>query len=660
MEAFEFTTPESIAVESAKDKSDNYRMAPLCPYSLSPSLVQSMPPYLESLYDDVVKLQGMIRAGQLMNAWIGMPCLVRKAELARCTYFHSIGGDDVLTLPVDQNQPFNTPPPDTQEIESRRHVWWSILQLDSQISMHIGRPLAAQVGLGVDQPALIGVEGIYRELEQSKLDFTQYALEVLDELCIYGDPTGDRTYESLVELAKLDRLLRMEMRIPQIPKDLEYDEQLMVATCDYTIELLSLKMMLCCTLATAALKKRGSFSVFEKDSQREQKKRVAHRDEAYPHQNAILKAARAILESFFKVAAMDNHDQYANWNRFFDAFCAAAILAIAYLRRETKLMSDVSTIMTMSSHLQAILSRNPHCRLATVAAGRIGQLLDDIEKDVALSMEKSKTGNTEASSTSGTKRRKRDRVSPKQENPYGEVPGTSMIYAQSSQDMGTEGALQVHDSAGYVRFADNPESTTTSFDTSISVAHYPPYGPYSDQIAMNNATGTSWYWLHPPVAQPQPPFRNFDEWPVPAYTMNGDWQHLTVSHYQSNIVPEQAAHVDGSHDPGPFYDRSSISISVPATPLQQQPSGTNPYYAHPQPSLSEAQLAAGTAQGDYIAQIAAQGENPGDWVQHQQSLMRRNSAMAAQSTGATNEAMYHSQPEHFQAYDIPTTTGAWG
>ncbi len=713
MEAFEFNTSESIAVESAKDKSDNARLAPVCSYSISPTLVQTMPSYLKNVYDQVLQLQGMVRKGRLMSAWIGMPRLVRVAEIARCTYDHLmlLNVDDVLILLVNQSQGFHTPILDTQERELRCRVWWLILELDIQISMHVGRPLAVQVKLGIDQPNLNGVEGIYRDLEQSKLEFTQYALEVLDGLCTYKDEAVDRTYESLVELAQLDRLQRMEKRLPQIPKDAEYDECLMVAIGDYKVELLSFKMMLSCTLAKVAQKQRGSFSVFRKDSHREQKKpgaakpgrpRAGHRDEAYPHQTAILESARAILESFSKVAAADTYDQYANWKRFFDAFCAAAILAIAHLRQETKLMSDVYTIKNMTSHLQAISNRNPGCHTATVAAGRIGHLLDDVEKDVAASVgkhhsklgqsapslskiktfrsgensslaklqtaastKKRKTGDLEASPGSDAKRRKRDPESHSQEDLFEARPETAMIYGQQSQYMGMEGAFQGRTATGSGVFGNNSGSAATSFDTSTDVTHYPPHATYGAQTTMNNATGTSWDWLHPPLAHPQPPFRDFDEWTSPAYMANDGWQYTRESHYQINLGAEPAAqlaasaNLGGSHQQVSFYDPSSAALSMPPTPVQQQPPSTNRYFSYPQPSLRQAQTAAGTFQTGHSEQSAALGENPWSWVQHQHSLTRRNSVITADSAGAPNEAMYHPQAESFEAYEIPTTTGAW-
>ena len=701
-EAFDFTTSESIIVQSTKDNSENHRLAPLCPYSLSPTLVQSMAGYLKTLYEEVLQLQGMIRKGKVMSAWLGMPGLVRMAEIARCMHNPSLHllEDDRLTLLVDRNQGSRTPPPGAQESELRRRVWWSILELDVQISMHVGRPLAAQVKLGIDRPILSGVNGVYKDLEQSKLDFTQYALEVLEGICTNGDQDGDHTYESLVDLTKLDRLQRMEWRLPQIPKDCDHDAQFTVAVCDYRIELLSLKMMLCCTLAMAAQKQLGSYSVFQKDSQQERKKtsgakagrpRASHRDEAYPHQTAVLDSTRAILESFDKVAVVDVDDQYPKWNRFFDAYSAGSILAIAYLREETRSMSDVSLIMTLCSHLQAITNRKPHCHIAGVAARRIGQLLDDIEKDIAssraeqklkagqpkpsvsklkrthsesepiavkpegeLSAKKSKTGHTEASTVPGFKRRKRDPTSPKQEGLLGGVPETTVMYPPSSQYSIAEPALQGHDFSGHVGYTDDPDSAATSFDASTGVAQYPHSGMYGDQIALN------WDWLHPPLAQPQPPLRDFDDWGIPAYAPNNSWQYPMPAQYQANVITEQAAQVNGPYVPGVVHDRSSISVSAPPTPVRQQPSNTNHYYADPQPSVSQNQTAAGNVQSGHSVQSATQEANPWDWVQHQQSLTRRNSAVAVQTTGTANEPMYHSQPGYFQSYDIPTTTGAWG
>ena len=708
MEAFEFITSDSIAVQSTKDNSQKNRMAPLCPYSLSPSLVQSMVAYLMSLYEEVLQLQGMIRTGKVMSAWLGMPRLIRMAEIARCMHNLSMlhRQDAKLTLLVDRYSVSKTTPFGAQERELRRRVWWSILELDVQISMHVGRPLAAQVKLSTDRPILSGLNGVYKDLEQSKLEFTQYALEVLDEICTYGDQNGDHTYESLVDLIKLDCLEKIEKRLPQIPKALEYDAQFTVAVCDYKIELLSLKTMLCCALANAAQKQQGSYSVFQKDSRREQNKpgaakvgrpRANHRDEAYSHQTAILDSTRVILESFNKVAALDVDDQYPNWNRFFDAYSAGAILAIAYLREETRSMSDVSMITSLCSHLQSITNRDPHCHIVEVAARRIGHLLDDIEKDIAsseaeqqlkaesakssgsklkrtqsesepctvkaqgeLPTKKRKNDDNEASTASGIKRRKRSVTSPIQENSRSEAPKTTMMYLPSSQYTVTDGNSQGHGFMSHVAYADDRDSTATSFDAGTGVAQYQPYDMYSDQIAFYNATGTSWDWSHPPLAHLQPPLRDFEEWTVPADALNDNWQYPMPAQYQPNAIAEPAAQAGGAYVPGAVHAHSSVSMSAPPTPVRQQSSNSNYYYADPQPFFSQDHMAVGNVQSSHGVQSATQEANPWDWVQHQQGLTRRSSAIAAQPSSAANQATYHSQPAYSQAYDIATTTAAWG
>ena len=617
----------------------------------------------------------------------------------------------LLTLTVDRDPESKTPPPDTPESEFRCRVWWLILELDIQISMHVGRPLAAQVKLGINRPTFSGVEGVYKDLEQSRLDFTQYALEVLDELGAYETDIGDRTYESLVELTKLDRLQRMETRLPQIPKDFEYDEQLLIAVGDHKVELLAFKMMLCCTLAKAAQKQRGSFTVFQKDDQKGDIKpsaakagrpRGIHREEAYPHQSAIYDSARSIVESFAKVASIDIYDQYANWNRFFDAYCAASILAIAALRDETRLQSDISMIMTMSSLLQTISNRNQHCHIATVAARRIAQLLDDIQKDStaakvqasradqavpsssvkaklkrthsgektpitesaeATPKRKRKTDDFETSSSQGVKRTKPDPASTHQERPHEEGGNDTVMYAPGPQYYGAGEAFQGQMLSGYPEYGDIATSTSTSFDTGTSQAHYSPYMPYDGQLYVNQ-TGVSRSWFHPPLAHPPVPYQEIDAWVLPTYPTNEEWQHHMTSASHSNIDPglagqvELSTQVSGQHGQRSYFPHSTMS--VPTTPTQQYPFNISGHFAGTEPAVSEDHRAPGSGHADYRGTVAAQEESPWDWVQHQQSLMRRSSATAVQTTRAPDEPAYYANTTYFQAYEIPTTTGQWG
>lgn len=86
-EAFQVPATSSLGVARADNSFDVPQdMLPLCPFSLSDTLAESMPPYLKNLYDEAVRVQCLIRMGMLMKAWVDMPTLVRLAQLARCRF----------------------------------------------------------------------------------------------------------------------------------------------------------------------------------------------------------------------------------------------------------------------------------------------------------------------------------------------------------------------------------------------------------------------------------------------------------------------------------------------------------------------------------------------------------------------------------------------
>jgi hypothetical protein len=609
----------------------------------------------------------------------------------------------VLTLAVDHNQGAKTPPPETPESEFRRRVWWLILELDIQISIHIGRPLAIRAKLGIERPNLDGVEGAYRQLEQCKLDFKQYALEVLGELCVDGDEPNEQNHETLVELSKMERLQKMEKRLPQMP-DLEQNEQLVIAIGDHKIELLALKIMLCCTLVKSAEKqRRGFFKIdFQKDSAPRQVKpaaqigrpRDANRDEVQSYQVIILEAARSILETFQQVAAVDVSDHYANWNRHFDVYSAAAILAIAALRWEAQSSANITLIANIFSLMTAISDRNPQCHIATVAVTRIGELYAELQnrqlssthkqrvKDEASepatvprskqnkrgdspskakgssinNPKKRKSSEISADTTENVKRIRIEPVSPDDyqspDDDYGNGNGDYAQYPQQ-QDFGSHASdlgfntAEMYQQVAMVSYnaaGEGATCTTTSFDGGIDATHYPQYWHFNDQGNMTNDHGIPYEWYHTPLAGPQPPFLDLDNWQVFGGTQK---LQTSTSPYQNNLNNDQMIQMSQAAAAHNLAGQTQyVAQDIPA---QAHPTSAIQPLIPLQPSHPQERL--GTSQ------------DPGAWEflqrQHRHDLMRRNSGIAAQMTTAPSEVFGQGHSAYVQSFQIPTTTGPW-
>lgn len=567
--------------------------------------------------------------------------------------------------------------------------------------MHIGKPLAVRVKLGIDRPTLDGIDGVYKYLEQSRLDFKRYALEVLGDICVYDDQNGNQTYETLLEVTKLEQLRDLEKRLPQIPQEDDFDEQLVVAVCDHKIELLAMKMMLCCSLAKAAQTQQddSSKSVLQKDLQGKSKTtpkkparaRPPNRENGYADQMAILESARSILEAFKMVANLENYERFANWNRLLDVYCAAAILAIGALRKIKPCSTDRELISQASDMLNAISTRNPESHLATIASKRIGELCtlisssheqeakarrqaDYISKPKRVRTKETSTNERVANDISAKKRKsgevepardrevKRRRGSPA--SPYPEYQTIDNTYSNPLHDVSTQQDIstsQAPHSAPHVEeYFPGPlgmgnevlpnafESASTSFGNGMNMTQYSPYWGLNDPNYTN--TGVPYGWYHPPLAHPQVPMRDFDEWALPLSAVDTEpHMHQTISPFQNNTDPGQMAHFDqsatvgGGNEQNYYNAQNMTAMSVPNTP---HPLSANRYFPNAQQSAQPNRP--GDSMTNRNASRSTEENNAWEWVQRQKS-------MAGQVTAPPDTVGY----PYYSTFEIPPTSSAW-
>lgn len=587
-----------------------------------------------------------------------------------------------------------TPPPEPGEKESRLRVWWFILDLDIKISMHIGRPLAVRAKLGIDRPMLSGIEGVYKELEQSRLDFKQYALEVVSEICI-ADELGDHSINQQIgEIIKLDRLQGIEKRLPQIPDDHEFDAQLTIAVADHKLELLAFKMMVSCSLAKANQKQQKAYSklVLQKDGPLDQVKpgakkvgrpRRLQRHESY---DLILLSARSILEIFDIVMKVDSHRRQPTWNRFFDAYCAAAILGIASLQQGHYLSSDVALVYRASNTFASFAREHSDCHVAGVAAFRIGDLMEQLHKfnhaqstktqstkdssayrnvqkrgktkNENTTPKKRKSGDLDDTLEASNKRPRRDTESPTPKQPETEELYNSAVLIYGQDQTSTTGfsrsgyamdpVLEEPQPVGGYTPADPHMSAPLSFNGSMSATDPSTYLPYNDQVYAN--LGIQRGWFHPPMAQPDVPLLNWEQWGLPPSTMTYDSRggHRALGDLRSNQTPNQMTTQDlPALRPGGFqyseYVPQHSAASVSQSPYHND--GTAQYFANQQGSMA--------------------------WISEEHGSERRQPHQAPdQACAWDHQQQAHLFPPHsasvdpsigyYTTFQVPTTTAAWG
>jgi hypothetical protein len=83
-EAFDTTETTSIPDTAEEDNPElASKLMLVDAFSLPQAFTATMHPYLQGLYREASRVQRMIRTGKLMQAWIEMPRLVRRAQLDR-------------------------------------------------------------------------------------------------------------------------------------------------------------------------------------------------------------------------------------------------------------------------------------------------------------------------------------------------------------------------------------------------------------------------------------------------------------------------------------------------------------------------------------------------------------------------------------------------
>ena len=565
---------------------------------------------------------------------------------------------------------------DARESQPDPCVLRSILRLDMQVSMHIGRPLAARVKPGTVCLTVGGMEGVRKDVEQSKLDFTLYALEVLTVLCAAESDLVGRTYEELEELVKLERLQLIEERLRQISRDLEREKLFLQAAKDHEIELYAFKMMVHCTLSKSAQQQRGTSS--EKHNQPRKIKpcnMTAHRpsnmrqNEAYPHQTTILASARSILDSFANSALILGYDRQANWDSLFNTYCAVATLSIAVLREETKLASDTSMIRATASLFQKLSNKNPQCHLSHVATRRLGDLVDEIEKanrhpveerlsrleeSVACSpAEEQASFNDPWDATSGRSPQRNDfELSSKWIKEESE--DSAGLSQQRDDSNSTSVYGQQPDNSGWREASETLVTGQTEFD----IGHY-----------------NSWTWHESHQSAVDPYSYMSYEAPVPGYIQSltppawlsttptdsqmsiptlDDWQGgmSLPGSSDSDVADHRLSSTEGTWWQQPIYSLpdDTMALPMPAMPVQTHQSSFSANFPDPQLSVAQGHQASG-ADSMYptAPKTAATNES---WQVVQQLLKRERPVVAPRFAAAPDEAS--------SAYSAENKTSASG
>lgn len=244
---------------------------------------------------------------------------------------------------------------------------------------------------GVERPLLEDVPSGLAALETARLDFRQYALDVIGHLAALDPaPHGVGDYDALEALASLERLQKLITNLPSLSHSTHHDMLLTIAIADHHIDVYAFRLMLSCLLARSSQMQQSPFlgggtytnGTLDKirPSRSPGRPRENRQSRLYHYQGYILESARFIMTTFKEINEIEAQGQTCNWIRCFDAYTATSVLAIAAIRGETKAQADLQLIGDCQQLFGSLSVLNPQCVFAKVASRRLGDLRSDAVK----------------------------------------------------------------------------------------------------------------------------------------------------------------------------------------------------------------------------------------------------------------------------------------
>ena len=504
---------------------------------------------------------------------------------------------------------------DARELETRRRVWWEVLELDAQVTTLVGGQ-EAYIEADYERPWLEDLTTYHKELESAKVDFRLYTLDVLHKLSQLDSETEVGGHQVLLQYTDISRLERLQRRLPQLSRTAGRPNSFKVAVADLQVEFYAFKLFLYCVLARSEQYLRQNVTREEQskkdnagwkrsaDSQ-PSSSQALQSSEVYIHQNMILDSTRHIINTYVFIDSMEAQDRTINWSRCFNLYCAVCVLAIACLRSETQLESDIQLVTHGRNTFQQLNIEYPECKFAGTAIHRISDLLSEVsslwetEKEGSIDVSKAKEVQIETelshsyarrkkpgakSSSSSPRKKRQSRVFEENSGPAAKRQRTKLGPAMQSGSVSSELQnvlqLQNHDAQQSL----SRPSTVDAYNPPSAGAK--SHNPHSSQRATgqgsftgNNSCSQKWLselggydtsmsygltWFHPPMIEPMPPMQPPGHWMDYAlYQRDLDYPqrgHTQDAAYEVDTVM-LGQHVGGYHEQM-FQDPAGISGST--------------------------------------------------------------------------------------------------
>ncbi|KIW17390.1 hypothetical protein PV08_04584 [Exophiala spinifera] len=278
----------------------------LC-FIISPDSKIQLPNPLRHMYGEFMSLRRLLEEGKVIEAWIGLSSLI-------------VNQDDTVDGLV----------------EYPRCMWWLLKDLDAQLSLMLGRPPRTAIQKEIPQPSLEGLPDKEKTFRRNIRDFSSLVLEAMELAKSEESQTHDTYMQSLEEY--LLRVIQHQAQLPLLQQGAHKTIPLLVAIADHQIEVQLFEIIIRCGLVRC-------FSVAptagDKEAAQGRNPHSSDDNKVRSMVSNLLQSARVVCDTFAYIYDIDTSIAVSSWPRCFGLFCAALMLAMSRLRRETVLDEDV-------------------------------------------------------------------------------------------------------------------------------------------------------------------------------------------------------------------------------------------------------------------------------------------------------------------------------
>ena len=261
----------------------------------------------------------------------------------------------------------------TSEVkEARRRMWWLLVDLDSRLSLWLGRaPCLSLAALQIPQPSFDGLKGDPKALQKSRLEFIRHKMQIIALMYDDKDKPG---VDVDAKRSKQDTLMRMlesfqefHTQAPAPSQDHSKDVLHSIAVAEHQLDMHLFSMVLNHHVARTTAMEQDRPSAREKQISaqgKHSKSRNVRKQSPSKHYKEMHQSARQIMELFNHIHNSDTSKSTLSWTQCFVTYYAAWILGIARLRQDSELNTDSSRIKQTLMVFQELVNNKAELSIA--------------------------------------------------------------------------------------------------------------------------------------------------------------------------------------------------------------------------------------------------------------------------------------------------------